>query len=362
VTIECDESLLPVIRYQAEDFHNTYPEATVTVRPAEAREAVVNFVNDSVRVVVLGRQFNKEELEFLRAAQIEYEGYKVALDAVIAIVNLQRQDTTLRITELDSIYGSTRTRWGGKSAPVIDAYIGDINSSTDEVFRSAFLGGKPLGATVIRLKSSEEIIEKVKKNPNAIGLIGLSWLGGHDQEVRVCRLGGGAYRPVMQAKAMIEGTKQKQQRIVVTEPPATMSIPAFIAMVRELVEKKELPNVTTVRNETEGTRTRIVLDIAAQADADEELKALLQHTQTVDTTLVPGQFFSPAQAHVFRRYYPLAREVYMYTREVRRDVSYGFIAFVRDRKGQQNFVNHGLVPTTMPVRMVTTTSEKVYQE
>ena len=275
-TVECDESLFPVMRFQAEDFHNSYPDGMINIRAVEAREAVVDFLNDSIRVIIMGRQFNKEELSYIRTANIDYESFKVALDAVVVITNLQRGNATLRITELDSIYNGARTKWNKTNTSLIDAYVGDVNSSTDEVFRTRILNGKPFGATITRIKSSEKLLGEVKRNPNAIGIMGLGWLHGHEQEVTVCRLGGGSYQP--------------------------------------------------------------------------------------DTAVVRGQFFSPAQAHVLRRYYPMSREVFMYTREPRRDVSYGFIAYVKDKKGQQNFVNHGFVPAALPVRMVTTTSEKVHEQ
>ena len=274
--VECDESIFPIMKFQAEDFHNSYPDASIELTPVEAREAVVDFINDTIRTIVLARPFNDEELGFIKQANIEYEGFKVALDGIAVIVNLEARDTTLRITALDSIYSGTLTRWTTNSRGLIDAYVGDINSSTDEVFRQLILKGRPFGQTVAEIKSSDKIIDEVKKDPNAIGLVGLSWLGSRADQVRVCRLGGGLYQP--------------------------------------------------------------------------------------DTTVVPGQFYSPAQAHLFRRYYPLTRELYMYTREYRRDASYGYIAYVKDRKGQQNFLNNGLVPMTQPVRIVETTSQKVHQQ
>lgn len=357
--VECDESLFPVMQFQAEDFHNTYPEGRINIRSVEAREAVVNFVNDSIRVIALGRSFNKEELNYLKNANIEYEGYKVAYDAIAVIINRQRADSTLRLTELDSIFSSTLTQWRtGKRGP-IDTYVGDVNSSTDELFRTMILDKRPFGRTVTRLKTSESIVEEVAKNPNAIGIVGLSWLRGHDQDVRVCRLGGGTYRPVVRAKAIIEGVKNNQQRIVITETPLQTERSAFVVRLKELVGNKALNSVSSVRDESEGERVRIVLDLEPSVDPDEVLNSLHHFTQAVDMTLVAGQYFSPAQAHVLRKYYPLSREVYMYTREVRRDVGYGFIAYVKDRKGQQNFLNHGLVPATTPVRIVGLTSDKV---
>lgn len=78
-----------------------------------------------------------------------------------------------------------------------------------------------------------------------------------------------------------------------------------------------------------------------------------------DSTQPIGAFYSPAQAYVFKGYYPLGTPVYIYTREVDRDVSVGFIAFAASSPGQKVFLNHGLVPKTMPVRLVQLTSEQV---
>ena len=362
VAVECDESLFPTMQFQAEDFHNTYPEATIQLHSVEAREAVVNFMNDSIRSIVLGRPFNKEELDFIKSASIDYEGYKVAYDAVVVLIHKQNPDTTMRVSELDSIYSGMRTRWTTGKKQLIDAYIGSVNSSVDEVFRAVILKGRPFGATITRLASSEMIVEAVKKNPNAIGLVGLSWMRDHEHEVRVCRLGGGTYRPVAKATARIEGVNNNQQRIVITQLPLQADREAFVQRIKELTGNKTLTNVSTVLDESSGDRIRIVLLLESQANADEVLNALYQHTETVDTTLVPGQFFSPAQAHILHHYYPITREVYMYTREVRRDAGYGFIAYVKDRRGQQNFVNHGLVPAVLPVRIVGLTTQKVNQQ
>lgn len=361
-TVECDESLLPIMKFQAEDFHSTYPDASIRIRPVEAREAVVDFVNDSVRVIIMGRQFNPEELSYIGKAGIDYQGFKVALDAIAVIGNRARKDSTLRITELDSIYSGLRTRWGGTTSPVIDAYIADINSSTDEVFRNEILQGKPVGPTVIRVKTSSDLIEKVKANRNAIGLIGLSWLYGNEDSVRVFRVGGGSYRPVMTATATIEGTKNNDQRIVFTQPPGQMERDEFFGRLKQTADQLKAGSISRIWDESQGALTRIVVALEPNADADHVLRTLSKGTAMTDTTLVAGQFFSPAQAHVFRRYYPMSRDVYMYTREPRRDVSYGFIAFVKDKKGQQNFVNQGLVPAAMPVRIVTTTTDKVHEQ
>lgn len=79
-----------------------------------------------------------------------------------------------------------------------------------------------------------------------------------------------------------------------------------------------------------------------------------------DSTFAPDEYYSPAQAYVFLGYYPIDAPVYMYSREVNRDLGLGFIAYVSSAAGQKIFQNSGLVPVTMPVRLVQLTSQQVH--
>jgi phosphate transport system substrate-binding protein len=76
-----------------------------------------------------------------------------------------------------------------------------------------------------------------------------------------------------------------------------------------------------------------------------------------DSSLPAGKYFSPAQAYVYLNYYPLTTPVYVYTREVTRDLSLGFIAFISSPPGQKLFQEAGLVPKTMPVRLIQLSSK-----
>jgi phosphate transport system substrate-binding protein len=78
-----------------------------------------------------------------------------------------------------------------------------------------------------------------------------------------------------------------------------------------------------------------------------------------DSTFAPGEYYSPHPAYVYQGYYPVVAPVYVYTRNIEQDVSMGFIAFLTSVAGQRVFQNDGLVPATMPVRLVHLTSQQV---
>lgn len=65
-----------------------------------------------------------------------------------------------------------------------------------------------------------------------------------------------------------------------------------------------------------------------------------------------SEYYQPYQAYLAQGYYPLIREVTMISREARAGLASGFMAFVAGEKGQRIVLKAGLVPETMPVRIV----------
>lgn len=69
-----------------------------------------------------------------------------------------------------------------------------------------------------------------------------------------------------------------------------------------------------------------------------------------------GKYFSPHQAYVYQHYYPLTRDIYIYSRADNYGVAAGFTTFITSAPGQKIVQSSGLVPATMPVRLVQTTN------
>jgi phosphate transport system substrate-binding protein len=272
LVVACDESVYPAVLMVTEEFLRQYPESKITVRPVEARAATTDFVNDSVRVIVLARPLNKEERAALEGSKVWFEEYHVAQAAVAAITHPANPARDLRLGQLDSMFSGRVTHWGGGLGP-IDLIVGGLNSSTNEVLRGVVMEGRGFDRSATPIDSSVGVIEYVAQKKNALGIVGVAWLKGRQDLVRVLSLS----RPGM----------------------------------------------------------------------------FLDSTETV------GRAYSPAQAYVYKGWYPLGTPVYIYTREIERDVSVGFISFASSGPGQKMFLEGGLVPVTMPVRLVQLTSEQV---
>lgn len=71
-----------------------------------------------------------------------------------------------------------------------------------------------------------------------------------------------------------------------------------------------------------------------------------------DTTSTEMEYFQPHQAYIYQRLYPLSRAVNIYAHNVGKGVGLGFMSFAASSDGQKIIVSNGLVPATMPVRLV----------
>ena len=90
-----------------------------------------------------------------------------------------------------------------------------------------------------------------------------------------------------------------------------------------------------------------------------ESQAFLSKIKVLDITssknpLYPDDYFKPYQAYIALAQYPLIREVYMISREGRVGLGTGFVSFVAGDAGQRIIRMAGLLPATMPVRLIKT--------
>jgi len=98
----------------------------------------------------------------------------IAYDAVAVIVNPMSPDSLFTMTEIKDIL---KGKFKKNLIPVFDGLkaTSNIRFIVDSVLRSDSLTSKAVAA-----KSSEEVIDYVSRTPDAIGFIGVSWIGNKE--------------------------------------------------------------------------------------------------------------------------------------------------------------------------------------
>jgi phosphate transport system substrate-binding protein len=65
-----------------------------------------------------------------------------------------------------------------------------------------------------------------------------------------------------------------------------------------------------------------------------------------------GSYYRPQQGFIYGKEYPFVREIYLISRETFRGLGSGFINWACAEQGQRIVLKSGLVPATMPIRLV----------
>ncbi len=181
IHISVDESFKPVIDSQIQVFEALYPKAKIIAEYKPEAECFRDLIKDSTRMIIVTRGLTDEEAKFYKDS-INYRPNwdKIANDAVAVIVSNNSKDSILTIEKIKGILaGST----GDKEIAVFD---GLSATSTVRFAVDSILKGKPFDPKkVFAAKSSQDVIDYVSTNDNAIGFVGVSWIGNKEDTAQL---------------------------------------------------------------------------------------------------------------------------------------------------------------------------------
>jgi phosphate transport system substrate-binding protein len=173
-----EESFKPLFDTSIYTFESQYPRAEVKATYQNEGEIINAFFAGKVKTIAISRDFTKEEKARLKKQQVEVRSDKVAQDAIALIVHPSNQDTLITVEKLkriirgeDSIWPSLRTRIN---------VVFDQENSANFRYLQELVDLKKLPVNVFAVKSNVEVINYVKKNKSALGVIGLNWISDAD--------------------------------------------------------------------------------------------------------------------------------------------------------------------------------------
>jgi len=181
--ISCDESFKPVIDAQIQVYQARYPKTKIIAHYKPEADCLEDFKVDSIRLVIATRAASVKEKEFISdTLKVGMESQTVAYDAVAVIVHPQAVDSFFSLTNLkDLIAGKSKKN-------LIPVFDGLKATSTVRFMLDSVLRGEPLGKNVVAAASSQGVIDYVARTPNAVGFLGISWIGNQDDATQVSQL------------------------------------------------------------------------------------------------------------------------------------------------------------------------------
>ena len=181
IHISVDESFKPVIDSQIQVFEALYPGAKIIAEYKPEAECFRDLIKDSTRMIIVTRGLTPDEEKFYKDS-LKYSPTwdKVANDAVALVVNNRSKDTILTLDKIRGILDGTT---GDKEIAVFD---GLSATSTVRYAVDSILKGKSFDPKkVFAVKSSQEVINYVSTHDEAIGFVGVSWIGNKEDTAQL---------------------------------------------------------------------------------------------------------------------------------------------------------------------------------
>ncbi|MFC5413037.1 PstS family phosphate ABC transporter substrate-binding protein [Larkinella bovis] len=184
ISITADESLEPMVESIYKAYEGVYPNTKFNVTFKPEQEAIATMLRDSARLVFSTRELNADEKAVLAREKIKYKSEFIATDGIALIVGRQNPDSLITVPELNDIFQGRITRWeqlkrGRQTGPIVLVF--DNNNSSNLSFAiKQFQVTDFNKLKIFTVKSNKQVIEYVRKNPTALGFIGVNWISDGD--------------------------------------------------------------------------------------------------------------------------------------------------------------------------------------
>ncbi len=183
-TIFCDDGFKNILDEEIAVFEFSYPESSIIPFYVDEASAIDSIMNDVTRAIIVTQELTKEQREYIRKKHKRVvKTHCIAVDAVALITNKDNRVTSLSVDEISDIMNGKITRWSqlaGNDTTQIKLVFDNAGSSTVSFMRDKFL---PKGAKITDFtkayaqNNNAQVFDIVKKDPNALGIISVSWLG-----------------------------------------------------------------------------------------------------------------------------------------------------------------------------------------
>ncbi|RRB04048.1 PstS family phosphate ABC transporter substrate-binding protein [Larkinella rosea] len=184
IAITADESLEPMVESIYKAYEGVYPDTKFHATFKPEQEAIATMLRDSARLVFSTRELSDSEKSIFAKNKIKYKSEFIATDGIALIVGRENSDSLITMAELGDIFQGKITRWeqlksGNQSGPIVLVF--DNNNSSNLNFALKQFKVNDLSRIkIFTVNSNKQVIEYVRKNPTALGFIGVNWISDGD--------------------------------------------------------------------------------------------------------------------------------------------------------------------------------------
>lgn len=172
ITLGVDESFEPLMKAEKTAFEEQYKYAKIKYKFNPENEIIADMLNDKIRGVVVTRDLTSKEKEIFTREAITYRSFNIAADGIALLANKANSDTLITLADLKDLILGTSSKY----TLVVDK----ANSSNLKYLLDKLKISSAEKLHVVAAGSNPEVINQVKNEVNAIGIIGSNWISDGD--------------------------------------------------------------------------------------------------------------------------------------------------------------------------------------
>ena len=182
VHISVDESFKPIIDEQVKVFEGSNPGAKIIAHYKSEAACLQDIFNDSItKMVIVTRGLSRKEEKYFKESLHYFPRWdELATDAIAIVVNKKSTDTIFTLQRLQQQLAGLMEK---KQQIIFDG----LNATSTVRFAiDSILKGAKFDTGVVRaVKNSQAVLDYVAANDNAVGLVGISWIGNPEDTAQV---------------------------------------------------------------------------------------------------------------------------------------------------------------------------------
>jgi phosphate transport system substrate-binding protein len=198
-SIAVDENISPLFITVLQDFTCRFQNNKLNYKISTTRNTTSEFVGADIKMILISREFDNEEGSKLNENKIEYNDFPVAYDAIGFIVNPDNPVERITSDDIKKIFSGEYKLWTDLNVLLergvdsleqnkavqkimkgnernIKLFIQRQNSSVFSYVKDSVMLGTDYSKSAQICSTSVQMLESVRKNKGAIGIINLCWL------------------------------------------------------------------------------------------------------------------------------------------------------------------------------------------
>jgi len=187
LTIKGSTTVLPIAQKAAEAYMAENPDVKISLSGGGSGNGIKAIIDGTADIGNASRFITQKEVSLAVTKDVYPVPFRIALDAIVPVVNPKNSVNELTTAQLKDIYLGKIKDWkelGGTPGKIV-VISRDSSSGTFGVWKELIMGEERVIPSALTVPSNGGIVQAITTTPGAIGYVGLGYLTGEIKAVKV---------------------------------------------------------------------------------------------------------------------------------------------------------------------------------